>query len=94
MAAGRVETRWELLRRPAALSSSLGALGNLLFALFVGLFLSLHPPLYVNGVLQLLVQMPPALLLTMQVLLGVLAGVVGVIFATPLTAAAMVMVKK
>jgi predicted PurR-regulated permease PerM len=38
--------------------------------------------------------MPPALLLTMQVLLGVLAGVLGVVFATPLTAAAMVMVKK
>ena len=41
-----------------------------------------------------LVEMPPALLLTMQVLFGVLAGVLGVIFATPLTAAAMVMIKK
>lgn len=41
-----------------------------------------------------MVEMPPALLLTMQVLLGVLAGILGVIFATPLTAAAMVMVKK
>jgi predicted PurR-regulated permease PerM len=29
----------------------------------------------------------------MQVLLGVLAGILGVIFATPLTAAAMVMVR-
>lgn len=41
-----------------------------------------------------LVEMPPALLLTMQVLFGVLAGVVGVILATPLTAAVMVMVRK
>lgn len=40
-----------------------------------------------------LAEMPPALLLTMQVLLGVLAGVAGVIFATPLTVAAMVMIK-
>jgi len=41
-----------------------------------------------------MVNLPPALLLTMQVLFGVLAGILGVIFATPLTAAAMVMVKK
>jgi predicted PurR-regulated permease PerM len=41
-----------------------------------------------------MVRMPPALLLTMQVLFGVLAGILGVVFATPLTAAAMVMVKK
>ena len=40
-----------------------------------------------------ILEMPPALLLTMQVLLGVLAGILGVIFATPLTAAAMVMVR-
>lgn len=40
-----------------------------------------------------ILNMPPALLLTMQVLLGVLAGILGVIFATPLTAAAMVMVR-
>jgi predicted PurR-regulated permease PerM len=40
-----------------------------------------------------ILDMPPALLLTMQVLLGVLAGILGVIFATPLTAAAMVMVR-
>lgn len=41
-----------------------------------------------------MVNLPPALLLTTQVLFGVLAGILGVIFATPLTAAAMVMVKK
>lgn len=187
-------------------SSTLGALGNIVFALFVGLFLSISPALYVDGLLQLfpetrrararevlgataatlrnwlvakltamvvigilttaglalldidlalvlgiiaallsfipnfgpiasvvpatlialvagpdkvlyvlllytgiqavesygltpflqkrMVRMPPALLLTMQVLLGVLAGILGVLFATPLTAAAMVMVKK
>lgn len=40
-----------------------------------------------------LVEMPPALLLTMQVLFGVLAGVLGVIMATPLTAAGMVMIR-
>lgn len=42
---------------------------------------------------QKMLDMPPALLLTMQVLLGVLAGLLGVIFATPLTAAAMVMIR-
>ena len=42
---------------------------------------------------QRMLSMPPALLLTMQVLLGVLAGILGVIFATPLTAAAMVMIR-
>lgn len=42
---------------------------------------------------QKILNMPPALLLTMQVLLGVLAGLLGVIFATPLTAAGMVMVR-
>lgn len=40
-----------------------------------------------------LAEMPPALLLTMQVLLGVVAGVAGLIFATPLTVAAMVMIR-
>jgi predicted PurR-regulated permease PerM len=34
-------------------SSTLGALGNAAFALFVGLFLSMSPALYVDGLLQL-----------------------------------------
>jgi predicted PurR-regulated permease PerM len=42
---------------------------------------------------QRMVELPPALTIGSQVLLGVLAGVVGVIMATPLTAAAMVMVR-
>lgn len=42
---------------------------------------------------QRMVDLPPALLLTMQVLLGVLAGILGVILAVPLTAAGLVMVK-
>lgn len=42
---------------------------------------------------QRLADLPPALTLTMQVLFGVVAGIAGVVFATPLTAAAMVMVK-
>ncbi|MCO5101935.1 MAG: AI-2E family transporter [Burkholderiaceae bacterium] len=40
-----------------------------------------------------MVELPPALTIAMQVLLGVLAGVMGVIVAAPLTAAAMVMTK-
>jgi predicted PurR-regulated permease PerM len=42
---------------------------------------------------QRMVDLPPALTISMQVLLGVLAGAVGVIVATPITAALMVMGK-
>jgi predicted PurR-regulated permease PerM len=37
--------------------------------------------------------MPPALILVAQVVIGTLAGVVGVIFATPVVAIIMVLVK-
>jgi len=40
-----------------------------------------------------MVNMPPALLISMQVLFGVIAGALGIILATPLTAAAMVMIR-
>lgn len=40
------------------------------------------------------VDLPPALLIAMQVLLGVLASILGLVVATPLTAAGMVIVKK
>lgn len=39
------------------------------------------------------VNMPPALLIGMQLLLGVIAGALGIVLATPLTAAAMVMAR-
>jgi predicted PurR-regulated permease PerM len=39
------------------------------------------------------VSLPPALTITCQVLLGVLVGGLGVVVATPLTAAALVLVK-
>ena len=42
---------------------------------------------------KLRVNMPPALLIGMQLLLGVIAGALAIILATPLTAAAMVMVR-
>lgn len=42
---------------------------------------------------QRMVDLPPALTITMQVLFGFLAGALGIIVATPLTAAAMVMIK-
>lgn len=42
---------------------------------------------------QRMADMPPALTISMQVLLGVLAGILGVIVATPMTAAAMVMIR-
>lgn len=42
---------------------------------------------------QRMADLPPALTISVQVLLGVLAGIVGLIVATPLIAAAMVMVK-
>ncbi|QYF93267.1 AI-2E family transporter [Massilia sp. PAMC28688] len=42
---------------------------------------------------QRMADLPPALTISMQVLLGSLAGIIGIILATPLTAAVMVMVK-
>lgn len=42
---------------------------------------------------QRLVNLPPALTISTQVLLGALAGILGIILATPRTAAAMVMIK-
>ncbi len=42
---------------------------------------------------QRMVDLPPALTLSAQVLLGALTGILGIIVATPLTAAAMVMIK-
>ena len=45
-------------------------------------------------VYQRSVHIPPMLTIGMQVVLGTLLGVVGVIFATPLTACAMVLVQR
>lgn len=42
---------------------------------------------------QRIVRLPPALLLTTQVLMGLLAGLPGIVLATPFTAAALVMVR-
>ncbi|MBA4141756.1 MAG: AI-2E family transporter [Nitrosospira sp.] len=42
---------------------------------------------------QHMVDLPPALIISMQIFLGVLVGGLGIILATPLTAAAMVMIK-
>lgn len=42
---------------------------------------------------QHMVNLPPALLMTMQVLLGVTVGILGVILAVPMTAAGMVLVR-
>jgi predicted PurR-regulated permease PerM len=42
---------------------------------------------------QRMVDLPPALTISMQLLFGVLAGALGIILATPLTAAAVVMIK-
>lgn len=42
---------------------------------------------------QRMVDLPPALTISMQVLFGFLAGALGIILATPLTAAAMIMTK-
>lgn len=42
---------------------------------------------------QGMVDLPPALIISMQILLGVLAGGLGIILATPLTAAGMVLIR-
>jgi predicted PurR-regulated permease PerM len=43
---------------------------------------------------QRAISMPPALLITTQVILGVMLGFLGLLLATPLTAAAMVLVRR
>jgi predicted PurR-regulated permease PerM len=42
---------------------------------------------------QDMVDLPPALIISMQILLGVLAGGLGIILATPMTAASMVLIR-
>ena len=42
---------------------------------------------------QQMIDLPPALIISMQILLGVLVGGLGIILATPLTAALLVLVK-
>lgn len=79
---------------PAGLIAVIDGVGPLLYValLYVGVQ-TLESYVLTPVLQQRMVELPPALTVGMQVLLGVLAGVLGVILATPLTAAAMVMVK-
>jgi predicted PurR-regulated permease PerM len=68
----------------------------MLAAYVIGLYLGVH--LVEGYILALLVQrravyLPPALTLSAQVIFGVLAGFLGLLFATPLVAAGLVLVR-
>jgi predicted PurR-regulated permease PerM len=79
---------------PAALVALVAGLDKALYVLMLYAAIQAVESYGLTPFLQKkIIDMPPALLLTMQVLLGILAGLLGVIFATPLTAAAMVMVR-
>lgn len=79
---------------PALLIALVGGVNQVLYV--IGLYAAvqtLESYILTPMLQQHLVDMPPALTVSVQVLFGLLAGVLGVIMATPLTAAAMVMTK-
>ncbi len=85
---------WYIGIQPAL---ALGLLAGLLnFIPYLGPFLSAVPSLIIalgEGAMTLLYVDPPALTVSMQLLLGVLVGPLGVTFASPLTASAIVIIK-
>ncbi len=77
---------------PAALIALIAGTGSLLYVVLLYVAVQTLESYVLTPMLQQrLVNLPPALTITMQVLLGVLVGALGVILAAPLTAAAMVM---
>lgn len=79
---------------PAALISLLDGPEKLLYVvlLYVGIQ-ALESYVLTPILQQRMVDLPPALTIVVQVLLGVVAGAMGLIFAAPLTAAGMVMIQ-
>lgn len=79
---------------PAVLIALVGGPDDVLYvvALYVGVQ-AVESYVLTPYLQQKMVDLPPALTVGSQVLLGVLAGALGVILATPLTAAAMVMTR-
>ena len=79
---------------PAALIALISGPDQLLYVVLLYLGVQAFESYALTPFLQQrMVDLPPALTISMQVLLGVLAGILGIIVATPLTAAAMVMIK-
>jgi predicted PurR-regulated permease PerM len=79
---------------PAALIALINGPETVLYVVILYLAIQSIESYGLTPILQKrLVNMPPALLISMQVLFGVIAGALGVILATPLTAAGMVMIR-
>jgi len=67
-------------------------LGAYVIALYIGVHI-IEGYILVPIVQRRVVHLPPALTLSAQVILAVLAGFLGLLFATPLIAAALVMIR-
>lgn len=79
---------------PAGLMALMGGPNELAYVVILYLGVQAFETYLLTPLLQQhMADLPPALTISMQVLLGVLAGIVGVIVAAPLTAAAMVMIR-
>jgi predicted PurR-regulated permease PerM len=80
---------------PAALIGLLDGPEKMLYVVILYMAIQTLESYVLTPILQQrMVDLPPALTIVVQVLLGVVAGAMGLIFAAPLTAAAMVMVQK
>lgn len=79
---------------PAALIGLIGGPDKLLYVVLLYIAIQTVESYLITPLLQQrMVDLPPALMISTQVLFGVLAGATGLILATPLVAAVMVMVK-
>lgn len=79
---------------PALLLAFIGGIDQAIYVVILYIGIQTFESYLLTPLLQQrMLDLPPALIITMQVLLGVLAGVLGVILATPLTAAATVMIR-
>lgn len=79
---------------PALLIALIGGSDQVIYVLVLYIGIQTFESYLLTPLLQQrMVDLPPALIIGMQVLLGFLAGILGVILATPLTAAAMVMIR-
>lgn len=79
---------------PAALIALVSGPDQLMYVVILYLCVQAFESYLLTPLLQQrLVDLPPALTISTQVLLGALTGILGIILATPITAAAMVMIK-
>ncbi|WP_430233377.1 AI-2E family transporter [Nitrosomonas communis] len=79
---------------PAALLALMHGSDNLIYVIALYMGVQVLESYVLTPLLQQdMVDLPPALIISMQILLGVLAGGLGIILATPMTAASMVLIR-